>query len=308
MIRTEKLSKSYGKAQALVDLDLDIGEGKVFGFIGPNGAGKSTTMMILATLLAPTSGEAYVAGYNVMTHPKEVRQAIGYMPDFFGVYDNLKTIEYLDFYAGAYRIPRDKRKKLFDNLLELVNLSNKRDAYVDTLSRGMKQRLGLARCLIHNPEVLILDEPASGLDPRARIEMREILKELKRMKKTIMISSHILPELAELCDEIGVIERGRLIAATSVDQLTMEKQGVHVLEIKVLDKVDETEEFLDTYPLVKQVNRKPDHFRVLFSGGVEEQAELLRAMLDDQLPVHHFASSKENLEDVFLAITERVGS
>lgn len=308
MIRTEKLCKTYGKAQAVIDLDLDIGEGRVFGFIGPNGAGKSTTMMILATLLAPTSGEAYVAGYNVLTHPREVRQAIGYMPDFFGVYDNLKTIEYLDFYAGAYRIPRHKREKLFNNLLELVNLSNKRDAYVDSLSRGMKQRLGLARCLIHNPDVLILDEPASGLDPRARIEMREILKELKRMKKTIMISSHILPELAELCDEIGVIERGRLIAATSVDELAISEQGVHVLEIKVLAKVEETKEFLDAYPLVKQVNRKPDHFRVLFSGGTEEQAELLREMLEYNLPVHHFATSKENLEDVFLAITEGVGS
>lgn len=308
MIRTEKLCKTYGKAQAVIDLDLDIGEGRVFGFIGPNGAGKSTTMMILATLLAPTSGEAYVAGYNVLTHPREVRQAIGYMPDFFGVYDNLKTIEYLDFYAGAYRILRHKREKLFNNLLELVNLSNKRDAYVDSLSRGMKQRLGLARCLIHNPDVLILDEPASGLDPRARIEMREILKELKRMKKTIMISSHILPELAELCDEIGVIERGRLIAATSVDELAISEQGVHVLEIKVLAKVEETKEFLDAYPLVKQVNRKPDHFRVLFSGGTEEQAELLREMLEYNLPVHHFATSKENLEDVFLAITEGVGS
>lgn len=308
MIRTEKLCKQYGKAKAVIDLDLAIPEGKVFGFIGPNGAGKSTTMMILSTLLAPTSGAAYIGGYHVLTHPREVRQAIGYMPDFFGVYDNLKTTEYLDFYAGAYHIPRHKRARLFDNLLELVNLSNKRDAYVDTLSRGMKQRLGLARCLIHNPDVLILDEPASGLDPRARIEMREILKELKRMKKTIMISSHILPELAELCDQIGVIEHGRLIATADVDELSIGEQGISVLEIKVLEKPEQAQAFLKEHPLVRQVNQKQDHLRVLFAGDREERAKLLRSLLEHDIAVVHFASTKENLEDLFLAITEGVGN
>lgn len=308
MIRTEKLSKKYGKANALIDLDLHIEQGRVFGFIGPNGAGKSTTMMILSTLLAPTSGAAYVGGYNVLTHPKEVRQSIGYMPDFFGVYDNLKTTEYLDFYAGAYNIPSPKRARLFFDLLELVNLTNKADDYVDSLSRGMKQRLGLARCLIHNPDVLILDEPASGLDPRARIEMREILKELKGMKKTVMISSHILPELAELCDEIGVIERGRLIANANVDEMAIGQKGIHVLEIRVLEKEEEAKRVLEKLPYVKQVNFKQGHFRVLFTGAEEEQANLLRTLLEKEIPVSHFANTKENLEDVFLAITEGVGS
>lgn len=208
MIETINLTKKYGSFTALNKLNLKIEKGTVFGFVGHNGAGKSTTFSILATLLAPTSGAAFVNGYDVTTEAKEVRNHIGYMPDFFGVYDQFKTVEYLDFYGASYGISPAERQVLIPQLLELVNLSNKSDVYVDLLSRGMKQRLCLARSLIHDPEVLILDEPASGLDPRARIEMREILKELKNMGKTILISSHILPELAEMCDEIGVITNG----------------------------------------------------------------------------------------------------
>lgn len=308
MIRTQQLTKHYGKMKALEDLNLHIEKGQVFGFIGPNGAGKSTTMMILSCLLLPTSGTAYVGGYNVLTHPEEVRQLVGYMPDFFGVYDNLKTTEYLDFYAGAYFIPKSKRPGLIADLLKLVNLSNKKDAYVDSLSRGMKQRLGLARCLIHNPEVLILDEPASGLDPRARIELREILKELKRMKKTIMISSHILPELAEICDQIGVIEKGRMLACGSVEEMALRVKGIHVLLVRVLKERERAARILEEHPQVKQVDDQRDHLRVMFTGSKADQAALLKYLLAEEVPVVDFSADKENLEDVFLAITERMGS
>ena len=199
MIEIRNLTKKYGNFTALNELNLQIDAGVVFGFVGANGAGKSTTFSILATLLAPTSGEAFVNGVNVIEKPEEVRKYLGYMPDFFGVYDQLKVEEYLDFYGASYGLTAELRKKLIPELLELVNLTDKRTSYVDLLSRGMKQRLCLARTLIHDPKVLILDEPASGLDPRARTEMRDILKHLKSMGKTILISSHILPELAEVC-------------------------------------------------------------------------------------------------------------
>lgn len=310
MIRTENLSKSYGKLQALTDLSLNIDKGKVFGFIGPNGAGKSTTMMILSTLLAPTSGNAFIAGYDVMKEPKAVRQSLGYMPDFFGVYDNLKATEYLDFYAGAYNIPQSKRTSLIADLLELVNLSNKSDAYVDSLSRGMKQRLGLARCLVHSPEVLILDEPASGLDPRARIEMREILKQLRSMGKTILISSHILPELAELCDEIGVIEKGKLIACGSVDEVSVGTRGISVMMLKTLDNDKDAliQQLMTASPFVRRLDHKQNHYRFHFTGTEMDKTMLLQQLIMAGVSVVHFGESKENLEDVFLAITEGVGN
>ncbi len=308
MIRTEHLSKRYGKLDALLDLNLSIEKGSVFGFIGPNGAGKSTTMLILSTLLAPTSGKAWVAGCDVVKEPKAVRQAVGYMPDFFGVYDNLKATEYLDFYAGAYNIPVSKRNALIADLRELVNLSDKADAYVDSLSRGMKQRLGLARCLVHNPDVLILDEPASGLDPRARIEMREILKQLRYMGKTILISSHILPELAELCDQIGVIEKGRLIACGQVDEVSVGARGITVMQVKPLDKHDLAESILSAFPFVKRLDNKNGHFRFHFTGTDADKAALLSQLIAAGVPIVHYGESKENLEDVFLAITEGVGN
>ena len=306
MIQTEHLSKRYGKLEALVDLNLNIEQGHVFGFIGPNGAGKTTTMLILSTLLAPTEGKAYVAGYDVEKEPKAVRQSLGYMPDFFGVYDNLKATEYLDFYASAYGIPPAKRTSLIADLLELVNLSNKADAYVDSLSRGMKQRLGLARCLVHDPQVLILDEPASGLDPRARIEMREILKQLRSMGKTILISSHILPELAELCDQIGVIEKGRLIACGDVDEVSIGTRGISVMQVKVLDQFAQAQQILTDSPYVRRLDNKGNHFRFHFTGTEADKAQLLRRLTEAGIPVTHFGDSKENLEDVFIAITEGV--
>ncbi|MBA4532139.1 ABC transporter ATP-binding protein [Brevibacillus halotolerans] len=308
MIQTQNLSKRYGKFEALKNVNLSIQKGSVYGFIGPNGAGKSTTMMILATLLPATSGKAYVGGYDVEKEPREVKQLLGYMPDFFGVYDNLKATEYLDFYARAYNIPARNRSNLIADLLDLVNLSNKADAYVDHLSRGMKQRLGLARCLVHSPEILILDEPASGLDPRARIEMREILKKLQGMGKTILISSHILPELAELCDEIGVIEKGQLIANGAVNEVSTETRGISIMQVKTLGNVELAEQTLQASPFVRRLDNKNSHFRFHFTGTPEEKVILLQQLIQANIPVTHFADSQENLEDVFLAITEGVGN
>src|SRR4029078_13627470 len=211
MIETRQLTKRYGNLIAVNEINLSLVEGDVFGFIGPNGAGKTTTMRIIATLLTPTWGEAYVCGNSIYTQPEEIRRLVGYMPDFFGVYDDMTVIEYLEFFAAAYRIHGPARRKVCEEKLELVDMSFKRDAMVNQLSRGQTQRVGLARVLLHEPQVLLLDEPASGLDPRARIEMRELIKELRNMGKTIMLSSHIRPELSDMCNKIGISERGRLL-------------------------------------------------------------------------------------------------
>lgn len=294
--------------EALKGLTLEIDKGTVFGFVGPNGAGKSTTMSILATLLEPTSGKAYVGGFEVTKNPKEVRKLIGYMPDFFGVYDNLTAEEYLDFYGANYDIPLAERKQIIPQLLELVNLSHKRDAYVDSLSRGMKQRLGLARSLVHNPEVLILDEPASGLDPRARIELREILKELRDMCKTIIISSHILPELAEMCDVIGIIEEGDLVAFGRVDEIYAKMQEKRVLRIRLTDRVEEAMTRLREMPVVSGVTREGNWVVVSFAGNDEQQVHLLHELTTAGYPVAAFNEAEGNLEEIFLEITKGVGS
>jgi ABC-2 type transport system ATP-binding protein len=307
MIRTEELSKSYGNFQALINLNLHIPDGSVFGFIGPNGAGKTTTMQILSTLLKPTSGRAFVGGHQVDKEPQAVRQLLGYMPDFFGVYDNLKTYEYLDFYCGAYRIPERKRTSHIANLLELVNLSHKADSYVDSLSRGMKQRLGLARCLVHDPKMLILDEPASGLDPRARIEMREILKQLREMGKTILISSHILPELAGLCDEIGVIEKGKLIACGAVADMASSERRKREIEVKVISGEHRATELLAKSPFVQNLHQKESFFKFEFTGAEEDRAQLLKELLFAGISVTSFANAEDNLENIFLSITEGGG-
>jgi ABC-type multidrug transport system, ATPase component len=307
MVEIRGLTKTFGAFQALKSIDLTIEKGTVFGFVGPNGAGKSTTMLILSTLMAPTSGSVKVDGFEVTEHPKEVRKRIGYMPDFFGVYDQFKTTEYLHFYGASYGIPKSERDQLIPQLLELVNLSDKRDAYVDTLSRGMKQRLCLARCLVHDPELLILDEPASGLDPRARIEMREILKELKAMGKTIIISSHILPELAEMVDEIGVIEHGQIIAQGKVADIQNRLRVKRILSVRLTGREEEAEAFLRNHPLVTRTMRDDRVVHVHFAGGDEEQADLLRQLLDEGFRLISFSEAQTNLEDIFLEITKGGG-
>lgn len=305
MIQTEGLSKVYGNVHALKNLDLEVAKGSVFGFIGPNGAGKSTTMLILSTLLEPSAGRAFVGGYDVLRHPRKVRKLIGYMPDFFGVYDQFKAVEYLDFFAASYGISKAERHALIPQLLELVNLSDKGDAYVDSLSRGMKQRLGLARCLVHDPELLILDEPASGLDPRARIEFREILKELRDMGKTIMISSHILPELADLCDDMGVMENGELVAYGNVKSIAAQLQTGRVVELRVTERQEAAANFLRGHPRVIRVEEEGDGLiRVGLEGDEREQAALLRQLVQADIPVAQFHLAEKNLEDVFMEITK----
>src|SRR6185503_19695507 len=245
MIETRDLTKKYGELFAIKSINLNLSRGDLFGFIGPNGAGKTTTMRILATLLNPTWGEAYVGGHSIYTRPKEIRRMIGYMPDFFGVYDDMKVIEYLEFFAAAYRIRGPKRRQVCDEVLELVELGYKREALVTSLSRGMTQRLGLARVLLHDPEVLLLDEPASGLDPRARIEIRTLLKRLGAMGKTIMVSSHILPELADVCNKIGIIERGELLVNDDVATVMRRVKGQTVLIIGVIGDLDAAAKLLE---------------------------------------------------------------
>lgn len=304
MIEIKGLAKHFGSFHALKGIDLTIAKGTVFGFVGPNGAGKSTTMSILATLMAPSSGYAKVDGFDVTKHPHEVRKRIGYMPDFFGVYDQFKTVEYLHFYGASYGIPKAEREHLIPQLLELVNLSDKKDAYVDTLSRGMKQRLCLARCLVHDPELLILDEPASGLDPRARIEMREILRELKAMGKTIIISSHILPELAEMVDEIGVIEHGQMVAQGNVTDIQNRLRVKRFLSIRLLEHEAEAEDFLRDRPYVNRLLRDERGIQVHFGGQDAEQSELLHDLVAAGFRLVSFSEAQTNLEDVFLEITK----
>lgn len=306
MIEIKGLTKKYGDFKALDNIDISLKEGTVFGFVGANGAGKSTTFLILATLLQPTSGELFINGINVRENPAEVRKLIGYMPDFFGVYDQLKAEEYLDFYGASYGMSEKERKKIIPQLLELVNLTNKRYEYVDLLSRGMKQRLCLARSLIHDPKVLILDEPASGLDPRARVEMREILKTLKKMGKTILISSHILPELAEMCDEIGVIDGGRIIAHGSVNEIQSQLRGEKILTVRFAELSPKIIHFFEEDPFVSNIieSDSGDVITFSFKGTDENQVSLLKQAILNDIPVLSFTEHVTNLEDVFMEITK----
>ncbi|KYG89327.1 ABC transporter ATP-binding protein [Metasolibacillus sp. FSL H7-0170] len=306
MIEIQNLTKKYGSFIALDQLNLSLAEGTVFGFVGANGAGKSTTFSILATLLSPTSGDAIINGKSVVKEPKEVRKQIGYMPDFFGVYDQLKVDEYLDFYGASYGIQVAERALLIPQLLELVNLTSKRYEYVDLLSRGMKQRLCLARALIHDPKVLILDEPASGLDPRARVEMRDILRNLKTMGKTILISSHILPELAEMCDEIGVIDNGKLIAHGNVATIQAQLQGEKRIVVKVTDRLNEVRAFLEEDPQISTIDIIESKLELEFNyrGTDAEQVALLKKAILADLPIYALTEEEKDLEDVFMAITK----
>ncbi|MBT2570349.1 ABC transporter ATP-binding protein [Planococcus sp. ISL-110] len=308
MIQTIGLTKKYGSFYALQDLNLVVEDSTVFGFVGANGAGKSTTFSILATLLQPTAGDAFINGMSVTKNPQEVRRQIGYVPDFFGVYDQLKTDEYLDFYGASYGIKPKERAVLIPKLLELVNLENKRYDYVDLLSRGMKQRLCLARALIHDPKILILDEPASGLDPRARVEMRDILRELKAMGKTILISSHILPELAEMCDSIGVIDNGKLIAQGSVQAIQAQLQSEKVIRVKVMGDTSSVIPFFEMDPFVSQIEEQRDKrvIQFFYRGTEGDQLRLLQEAITQNIPILSFAEEETDLEDVFMAITKGV--
>ncbi|WP_413367041.1 ABC transporter ATP-binding protein [Lysinibacillus sp. 3P01SB] len=309
MIDIQGLTKKYGAFTALDHLDLKIEEGVVFGFVGANGAGKSTTFSILSTLLAPTSGNAYVNGISVIENPVAVRRQLGYMPDFFGVYDQLKADEYLDFYAASYGLSAAERAAIIPELLELVNLTDKRYSYVDLLSRGMKQRLCLARALIHDPKVLILDEPASGLDPRARTEMRDILKHLKSMGKTILISSHILPELAEMCDELGVLDNGKLIAQGNVAAIQAQLQADKELIVKVLGDLHKAVAFFEEDPYITSIEAFPEKETItfLYRGTKEQQVQMLKQALLADILIYSVNEEEKDLEDIFMSITKGAG-
>jgi ABC-2 type transport system ATP-binding protein len=306
MLQVEGLSKKYGKLTAVDELSFKVDEGAIFGFIGPNGAGKTTTFKILATLLRPSSGKAWIDGEEVISDPRRIRQLVGYMPDFFGVYDDLKVDEYLDFYGASYGIPSARRKKTIDELLELVDLSHKREAYVDSLSRGMKQRLCLTRCLIHDPRLLILDEPASGLDPRARLEVKEILKELKSMGKTIIVSSHILSEMAEICTHMGIIEAGQMVVSGTVEEIMQRTREGQSLEIKVMEKTAEAEAVLRDEMNMNVLNTADRILELPFSGDEQEMNRILTALMQAEIPVVSFSLSRSKLEDVFMQITRGV--
>ncbi len=317
MIETHDLTKKYGELFAIKSLELDLKKGDVFGFIGPNGAGKTTTMRILATLLNPTWGEAYVCGYSIYTRPRDIRRIIGYMPDFFGVYDDMKVIEYLEFFAAAYRIKGAARRKICNEVLDLVDLGYKRDAFVTSLSRGMTQRLGLARVLLHDPQVLLLDEPASGLDPRARIEIRGLLKELRNMGKTIMVSSHILPELADICNKIGIIERGELLVNEDVAAVMKQVRRQTLLNIKVFANgsgsagphgTQEAAKLLESQPIVERVELQGDVLLVTLRPEVEAYDILASLLVTSGYKLTLFKEDELNLETAFMALTKGITS
>lgn len=312
IIETQGLTKKYGNLIALNELTLQIEEGAVFGFIGPNGAGKTTTMRILTTLLRPTSGNAWIAGHSVSDDPRGVRQAIGYMPDFFGVYEDMKVWEYLDFFAACYEVPAATRRGMVDDLLALVDLQHKKEEYVESLSRGMKQRLCLARTLTHDPQILILDEPASGLDPRARIEIRELLRELKNMGKTIFFSSHILSEVADVCTTIGIIEAGQLVVHGNMQEMKRQLRAHRLIQIRTLGDTLPLQEFLLTQADVHSVNGgveaelPPGVVRVDFGGDDAGLSSLLARIVAKGLPIISFTEETGDLEDVFLQVTKGI--
>jgi ABC-2 type transport system ATP-binding protein len=303
-IDLRNITKRYDKLTAVDNLSLALGPGEIFGFIGPNGAGKTTTIKILATLLEPTTGTAFVDGINVVENPDAVRARIGYMPDTFGVYDEFKVWEYLDFFAAAYKVPKGDRPGLIDLVLDLTNLSNKKDAYVEGLSRGMKQRLCLARTMVHNPKVLLLDEPASGLDPRARIEIRDLLKELRNLGKTIIVSSHILPELADFCTSVGIIEKGKLLVSGPIDSLIGDNLGARVLEIKVPAEDKATaSKVLGPLKGVRNIAERGEFLDVQFDGGIDAQNDLLLALITAKVRIVSFGEVQTDLEAVFMNLT-----
>ena len=305
MIEITDFGKSYGDFVAVERLNLHIDAGEMFGFIGPNGAGKSTTIRFLATLLKASYGEGTVNGHSVTRDPMNVRRSVGYMPDTFGVYDGMKVWEFLDFFAVAYAIPRGKRKQVITDVLELLDLTHKRDDFVNGLSRGMKQRLCLAKTLVHDPPVLILDEPASGLDPRARLEMKALLKELRRMGKTILISSHILTELADCCTSIGIIERGQLLMHGPIEDVYRRIRGNRIVQIKFNDGMEAGLSIVRSSPHVRDV--QVDNLMVTAEFETDDQgvADILQQLnRDESIKVRSFAEKDPTLEDVFMMVTK----
>jgi ABC-2 type transport system ATP-binding protein len=303
MIEVWNLEVKYGEVPAVNGLNLNIGVGEVFGFIGPNGAGKSSTIKVLATLIKPAFGYARINGLDVAESPEEVRFHIGYMPDFFGVYQDLTTLQYLSFFAAAYRLPMDQRRRIIDDVLALTDLTSRADDNVDTLSRGMKQRLGLARVLLHDPEVLLLDEPASGLDPRARIEIRELLKELKNLGKTIIISSHILHELSHLCTRIGIIESGQMVADGSLDEIYQQLNLQRIVHVRICNLSDRLVARIRALDGVEAIEPEVDRVAIKIREGVLDPEDLLDQMHGLGARMSMFQPEATDMETVFMKLT-----
>lgn len=308
MIEIESLSKSYGGVHAVRGVTLRVEKGDIFGFIGPNGAGKTTTLRMLATLLMPTAGDAKVGGHSVTRDPRAVRRVIGYMPDSFGVYEEMRVDEYLDFFATAYGVPRGERMKVVQNILELVDLWHKREDVIGTLSRGTQQRLGLARVLVHDPQVLLLDEPASGLDPRARVEIRELIRELGRMGKTILISSHILPELGDLCNKVAIIEKGTLLFSGPVAEIERMAQAGRVATIRLGAREEAAQRLLEARPEITSVKRENGALRVALADAVTDLSFLPALLVKEGYPILFFGEEKPDLEDAFMRLTKGIVS
>lgn len=304
LIQTINLTKRYGKLVALNNLQLVIEEGECFGYIGPNGAGKTTTIKILATLLQPTWGEARVCGHVVGYESRKIRPLIGYVPDFFGAYEDMVVQEYLEFFASAYNITGDQRTRVVGDVLELTDLVYKRDALVDSLSRGMKQRLSVARVLLHDPKVLLLDEPASGLDPRARIEMRELLKELRRMGKTIIISSHILHELAELCTTVGIIEQGQLQFKEPISEIIRRVKTTTKLHVRVTEQPDLAAICLQKAGGIKNVSQENGYIAVELEKQTHDFSGIAQLLLKNNFRIHEIKEEEVNLETAFMRLTK----
>jgi ABC-2 type transport system ATP-binding protein len=312
IIEFQNVSKTFARRKAVDSVTVKIESGEIFGLVGPNGAGKTTTMRMLVTLLQPDQGQILVGGYSVSKSPREVRRLIGFMPDSFGVYDDMTVREYLEFFAACYHVPIPQRAPLIHDLLELVDLPHRQNDMVDTLSTGLKQRLGLARVLIHDPSILILDEPASGLDPRARVEIRELLLEVARLGKTIIFSSHILADVAELCTRVGIMEDGKLAVVGTLGQLSQKLVPHRQLRVMVLDKAEEVQAFLNMQENISAVRLQGDanQNRILlevdFNGDDKDLHVLLNRLLENKFPVIHFSEETQKLEEVFMRTTKGI--
>lgn len=305
MLEIRDLCKRYDDFIALDHLDLTIQKGELFGFVGPNGAGKTTMLRIISGLLPADSGQASVFGIDAINDSGHLKEKIGYVPDFFGVYDNLKAIEYMEFFASIYGITGEKAQKLCLELMDMVHLADKAEFMVDSLSRGMKQRLCLARSLIHDPELLILDEPVSGLDPRARIEMKKTLRSIHEEGKTIIISSHILSELAELCTTIGIIEQGKMKVKGTIEEIMRKVNALNPIVIKIAGEKDTVLQLLKENEEVSSISMEKDNLIIGFAGNQEQQIQLLRQLVDNQVPVISFQRKTGDLESVFMKVTEK---
>ncbi len=309
IVEARGLVKRYNGTLAVASVDLSVEQGEIFGLVGPNGAGKTTMLRMLATLLEPTSGDAEIAGVSIRRNPQAVRRVLGYMPDAFGVYDDMKVWEYLDFFGRCYGLGPAQRRRMIGDLLELVDLAAKRDAYVLSLSRGMQQRLCLAHALVHDPQVLLLDEPASGLDPRARVELRELLRELRNLGKTILISSHILPELEELCTSVAIVDRGRVLASGTIAEIGQRLRIGEVLRVRVLGDQETVQAALAWFegrPDVASAEvENAGEITIGFGGDETGAAELLAAAVRARIRVASYSPAATDLQELFLQVTER---